>query len=181
MPRTALHLVARSTTPSAVAADPLRLVFREHAHFVATVAHKLLGRDDEVDDIVQDVFVAALRGLGALRDAGAVRPWLGAVTVRTVRRRLRARRLRRWCGLDDAPETETLVAPGATPEDHALLTRIYAILDGLPTDQRMAWCLRYVHGYRLQVVAQMCECSLATAKRRIGAAHAVLESAVSDV
>jgi RNA polymerase sigma-70 factor (ECF subfamily) len=155
-------------------------VFREHAGFVATVAFKLLGRDEEVDDIVQDVFVIALRGLDGLRDPAAVRPWLAAVTVRLVHRRLRARRLRRWCGLEDAPEYETLQAPGATPEDRALLARIYEILDQLPVDQRVAWCLRFVHGYRLDFVAEACGCSLATAKRRIGAAHAVLESVVND-
>jgi RNA polymerase sigma-70 factor (ECF subfamily) len=187
MRRPALHLVnsplpapaGLGLVPASGGASSMPQVFREHAGFVAAVVYKLLGRDEDIDDIVQDVFVIAVRGLGALRDPVALRPWLASVTVRLVRRRLRARRLRRWCGLEDAPEYE-MVAPGATPEDCALLGRIYEILDGLPVDQRMAWCLRHVHGYRLEFVAEACGCSLATAKRRISAAHAVLESAVTD-
>jgi RNA polymerase sigma-70 factor (ECF subfamily) len=179
-----LHLVPAEPAPDPAARNvgetPMQQVFREHAGFVATVVYRLVGRDDEVDDIVQDVFVVAIRGLGKLRDAAAVRPWLASVAVRVTRRRLRMRKLRRFCGLEDAPEYETLQAPGATPEESALLARIYEVLDRLPVDQRLAWCLRYVHGYRLGFVAEACGCSLATAKRRIAAAHAVLESLVSD-
>jgi RNA polymerase sigma-70 factor (ECF subfamily) len=182
-PRPHVHLVVTPLPRAerAVASTPLAEVFRAHSAFVATVAYKLLGRDDEVDDVVQDVFLAALRGLGALRDPDALRPWLASVTVRVVRRRLRLRRLRRWCGLEDAPEYEALAAPGASPEDRAQLARVYELLDGLPVDHRVAWCLRHVQGYGLEPVADACGCSLATAKRRIAAAHAVLTEALSDV
>jgi RNA polymerase sigma-70 factor, ECF subfamily len=160
--------------------QPAQQAFREHAAFVAGLAHRLTGRSDEVDDIVQDVFVVAVRGLGALRDPDAVRPWLATIAVRVIRRRLRALRLRRWCGLDDAPEYESVAANDASPEDRALLGRIYALLDGMSADHRVAWCLRHVHGYELEMVAELCGCSLATAKRWIASAHAELQSGVND-
>jgi RNA polymerase sigma-70 factor (ECF subfamily) len=174
---------ARSPQPRhgpVLALSPLQQVFRLHAPFVASLAHRLLGRNDEVDDVVQDVFLAAIRGIHGLRDPSAVRSWLAAVTVRVARRRLRALRLRRWCGLDESPEYEALAAPGASPEDRALLGRIYSVLDGLPANHRMAWSLRFVEGYELEAVAGMCGCSLATAKRWIGAAHERLEGLVAD-
>ena len=40
-----------------------------------------------------------------------------------------------------------------------------------PSDQRIAWSLRYVEGYALGEVASACGCSLATAKRKIAAAQ----------
>jgi RNA polymerase sigma-70 factor (ECF subfamily) len=163
-----------------VAPVPLQQIFRQHAPFVASLAYRLTGRNDEVDDIVQDVFMVAIRGMSALRDPSAVRQWLATGTVRLARKRLRTLRLRRWVGLDDAPEYETLAAPGATPEDRALLARIYEVLERLPADHRVSWSLRHVEGYDLDSVAGMCGCSLATAKRWIAAAHAELERAVSD-
>lgn len=41
----------------------LREVFRTHSAYVATLAFRLLGRDDEIDDMVQEVFLSALSGL----------------------------------------------------------------------------------------------------------------------
>jgi RNA polymerase sigma-70 factor (ECF subfamily) len=182
MPRPHVELVAELSPdrPDGSGRASIAQVCREHARFIATVAYKLLGRDDELEDIVQDVLLSAVRGLGALRDPSATRAWLASVTVRTVRRRLRMRRVWQWCGLESAPEYESLAALGATPEENALLIRVYEILDGLPVDQRLAWCLRYIHGDKLELVAEACGCSLATAKRRIGAAHIALQRALAD-
>jgi RNA polymerase sigma-70 factor (ECF subfamily) len=163
-----------------LAPAPLQQIFRQYAAFVAALALRLIGRDDEVDDIVQEVFLVAVRGVHALRDPEAVRAWLATITVRLTRKRLRALRLKRWCGLDEAPGYVNLAAPGATPEDRALLARIYEILDRLPADHRMSWCLRHVQGYELEAIADMCDCSLATAKRWIAAAHGELQKAVAD-
>jgi RNA polymerase sigma-70 factor (ECF subfamily) len=179
-PSSVVHLLTARSRRAGTTPTALEELYRAHVVFVATLAYKVLGRDDEIDDIVQDVFMAALRGIAALRDPSAVRPWLGSVTVRVVRRRLRLLRLRRWWGLLDAPEYESVAAPGATPEDRATLARIYTILDELPVDQRVAWCLRHVEGYELAAVAGACECSLATAKRRIAAAHAAVTEEFSD-
>jgi RNA polymerase sigma-70 factor (ECF subfamily) len=59
-----------------------------------------------------------------------------------------------------------------------LLTRMYRALDGLPVNQRLAWSLRHIEGERLETVALLCHCSLATAKRRIVAAQKVISEAV---
>ena len=155
-------------------------LFREFSPYVASVALRLLGRDVEIDDIVQEVFVRAIRGLGELRQNGAVKPWLATVTVRVARGRLRVRRLRTWVGLDDVSDYEALVAPGASQEDRALLSRVYVALDRLPVEQRVAWVLRHIQGDDLDSVASACGCSLATAKRRIAAAHTRIESMVGD-
>ena len=46
---------------------------------------------------------------------------------------------------------------------------------GLPTDQRLAWSLRYLEGEPLDVIAAACRCSLATVKRRVSAAKKVID------
>src|SRR4051794_28489273 len=99
----ALHVVA--TLPTPLEADPAALdldaLFRRYAPYVAAVAHRLLGRDDDVDDTVQEVFLAAVRGLKAVRDPNAVKAWLARIAVRVARRKLRKRRLRTFLGLED--------------------------------------------------------------------------------
>ena len=60
----------------------------------------------------------------------------------------------------------------ADPEARVLLAQVYALLQTLPADDRIAWTLRYVERHRLEVVAEIVGCSLATAKRRIRARSA---------
>jgi RNA polymerase sigma-70 factor, ECF subfamily len=154
--------------------------FERYAPYVARIGHRLLGRDDEVDDLIQDVFLAAHRGIRRLREVEAVKGWLATVAVRQCRRRLRARRARSFLHLDASPEYMNLADERASPEQRALLANVYRLLDRLPANQRIAWTLRYVEGEQLERIAQMCGCSLATAKRRIRAAQQAIEQEVAS-
>jgi RNA polymerase sigma-70 factor (ECF subfamily) len=163
------------TDKPALERDDADAIFRRYARYVASIALRLSGRDDEVDDTVQEVFLQALRGLHEIRGEEATRGWLRLVTVRIVRRRLRRRRLLRFVGLDESPSFEDVPTRGASSEDLVVLRRVYTVLDSLPADLRIAWLLRHGEEERLEDIASACECSLATVKRRIGAAQEQLE------
>ena len=167
---------AKSEAPPA----SIEQLYRAHSSYVAGIALRLLGRDAEVDDVVQDVFLSAWKGITALRDPGAVKGWLATVTVRIARRKLRMRRVKQFFRFDDDPQYENVPAPGASAEERVLLAKIYSLLDGLPVDQRLAWTLRYVERQQLEDVAKLCGCSLATAKRRISAAQSALDGVIHD-
>lgn len=164
---TAVSRSGRVVVPHERPVDPATL-FHRHASYVAGVATRLLGRDHEVDDVVQDVFLIALRGLHALREPEAARAWLTKVAVRLSIRRLRWRRVRRTLGMDATPGYEELPDHSLAPEQRAIMARVYALLDRLPAADRVAWTLRHVDGQSAEAVARLCGCSLATAKRRIG-------------
>jgi RNA polymerase sigma-70 factor (ECF subfamily) len=168
--------VLRAVPAPGTSGSPLDFdaIFERYDSYVAGVAARLLGRDDhEVEDVVQDVFWIASRQLSQIVDMIQARGWLATVTTRVVRRRLRRRRLR---SLFHASSNRADVpAPGATPEQRALLARLYEILARMPTEQRLAWSLRYLEGEPLDAVAAACGCSLATAKRRVSAAKNVID------
>jgi RNA polymerase sigma-70 factor (ECF subfamily) len=149
-------------------------LFARYGHYVAQLTARLLGSGDaEVDDVVQDVFWLASRRLPNIVDMIQARGWLATVTTRLVGRRLRRRRFRRL--FHASPRGQEAPAPGATPEQRALLARLYEVLETLPTDQRLAWSLRYLEGEPLDVIATACRCSLATVKRRVSAAKKVID------
>jgi RNA polymerase sigma-70 factor, ECF subfamily len=154
-------------------------LYAAHAQYVASLGYRMLGRDDLVDDLVQDVFVLAIRRLDDILEPEAVRAWLAKVTVRLAGRRLKRRRLAVFLGLEDevVPD-EALVSSQASPEDRVLLGQVYRVLEAVPVDDRLAWTLRYVEGMRLEEVAEACGCSLATAKRRIARAGERVERSV---
>jgi RNA polymerase sigma-70 factor (ECF subfamily) len=88
--------------------------------------------------------------------------------------------VRGFLRVDVAPDYENLADPGATPEQRAMLGRLYRVLDELPVELRVAWVLRRAEGEQLESVAKLCSCSLATAKRRIDRAQALIERAFCD-
>jgi hypothetical protein len=93
-------------------AVPLSLeqLFRRYSRYVAVIGLRLLGRDDELDDLVQDVFVAAASGLERLRDPEAIRGYLASATVRLARRSSRWRRS--WATPERAGERRVILARG---------------------------------------------------------------------
>jgi RNA polymerase sigma-70 factor, ECF subfamily len=171
----------RVVRPSEVAAGPVDfdVLILRYAPYVAGVAARLLGRDDhEVEDVAQDVFWIASRRLASLHSLEAARPWLVTVTVRVVRRRLRRRRWRQL--FQRPPEALDVPASGATPEERALLQRMYRVLETARAEDRLAWLLRHVEQERLEDVALACDCSLATAKRRIAAVQEIFRGVLDD-
>lgn len=70
---------------------------------------------------------------------------------------------------------ESLLSEDASPEDRAELSLVADVVRQMPAAERTAWTLRHVEGYKLDEVATACDCSLATAKRRLDAAHAKID------
>jgi RNA polymerase sigma-70 factor (ECF subfamily) len=149
-------------------------VFRRYSPYVARVALRLLGHDSEVDDLVQDVFLEAHRGLDGLRESGALRGWLARICVRKATRRLRRRKLLVLLSLEVVPEHDLPITANASPEQRAEVARLYRALDKLPADERVAWLLRFVEGESLEDMVTLCGCSKSTVQRRLRSAHAFL-------
>jgi len=157
-------------------AHAFELLYRRHAEFAFNLAVRIQGSSVDVEDVVHDAFLKARERLDDLRDSAAFRPWLGSIVVRLVRTRLRRRKLLATLGLTapEPVEIESIAPPDAVPDSRALLAQVYALLQTLAADDRIAWTLRYVERHRLETVAVMMDCSLATAKRRIARAQRFL-------
>ena len=149
-------------------------VFRRHAPYVGALVLKLTGRPGDVDDVVQDVFMQAHRGLSKLRDPEAVRPWLRRITVRRARRWLKKRWVLRWFRETDIDAQKDLVDAAASPEDRATISYVYQTLEKMPRDERLVWVLRFVEGETLESIAELLGASVSTVQRRLRAAQATM-------
>ena len=152
-------------------------LFRRHARMAIGLAHRLLPSDVEVDDLVQDVFVAALQRLGTLQNPQAFEAWLGSIIVNAVSKRLRRRRLLGRLGLRDREtiDLDGLTASTAPGEVAVELRRVYRLLQHLPTEQRVALVLRRIDGMEIPQIAEYMRLSTSTVKRRLKAAEESLE------
>lgn len=153
-------------------------LYRRHASFALNVAVRIQGNTSDVEDVVHDAFLRAHQRLTELREPSLFRSWLGSIVVRLVRTRMRRRRLLTALGLTSVEpvDLDSIAAPDASPEVRAQLAQIYALLRTVPSDESIAWTLRYIERHRLEVVAELVGCSLATVKRRIARAQAFLSA-----
>jgi RNA polymerase sigma-70 factor (ECF subfamily) len=170
----ALVLAARAGDPWAFEA-----LFRRHVRMAAGLAHRLLPKDSEVDDIVQDCFSTAFERLDSLQSPPAFGSWLGSIVIRTVHKRLRRRRLLERLGMrsPDPIEPDEVVSRSAPPEVAAELRAVYAFVISLPAEQRVALLLRRVEGLEVSQIASQMGVSVSTVKRRLKSAEAALERA----
>jgi RNA polymerase sigma-70 factor, ECF subfamily len=156
-------------------------LFRRYSRMVNGLAFRLLGRDQDVDDLVQDSFVAALRSLDRLAEPQAFASWLGSIVVRSAHKLIRRRKLLTRLGLrKPAPvELDQVMSSAAPPSVAAELTRLYSCLDKLETEARIALVLHRVDGLSIPEVAAQMQLSVSTVKRRLKVAerHLALHTA----
>jgi RNA polymerase sigma-70 factor (ECF subfamily) len=134
--------------------------------FVRRVLHRSVGPGQDVEDMVQEVFLRLYRKLPGLRDPASLRSFVLAIATRVVQGELRVRWFRRWLGLfDDGELPDRAAGDVADHEAREALDRFYKILDGMSPKYRAAFVLRYVEGLELVDVAQALGVSLATVKR----------------
>ncbi len=152
-------------------------IYRRYVGTIYGIAQRLLRHSADAEDVVQETFVTAFSIWNQLKDSTRLRQWLCQIAVRKVHRRFRKRRLLRALGLDRSIDDASLELLGRADLSHEARESLAALdraLGSLPFTERAAWMLRYVDGSSLEEVASQCDCSLATAKRRIAAARAVV-------
>ena len=161
----------RVRQPAAIA-----VFFDRHGAHVERLLVRILGWDAELADLVHDVFVQALKSISDFRsEIGSLRPWLNRVTVHVARHAIRRRTRRRWLWTTDPAEMPEPPDPGPQPEIVEALRRAYVVMETLPVDERTAFTLRVIEQMPLLEVADACEVSPATCKRRIASARARFE------
>jgi RNA polymerase sigma-70 factor (ECF subfamily) len=142
-------------------------IYRRYARYIAGVAFRLTGDDAAVDDMVQETFIAAHRGLAKIREPGQLRPWLVTIAVRRARRHI--------SGLSRRRKGRAEIARNAPrfgdARDLDRVDELYEVLDRVPVKYRVPWVLNRVEGMTLPEVAAACGWSLATIKRRIAEAE----------
>jgi RNA polymerase sigma-70 factor (ECF subfamily) len=150
---------------------------RERAH---RLAWRLLGGDTAAaEDVTQEAFVRAWRGLSRFRGDSSVGTWFYRILVRQAANQRRWRSLRRaWGGV--APDDPADPDPAA-PGDPLLRRRIAAALERLSCPQREAFVLVHLEGWSVREAAAAMGKPVGTTKSHLHRALRSLRSQLSDL
>lgn len=144
---------------------------------VRRMLRRTLGPTAEVEALLQEVFLRALRQLGTLPESAQLKPFVVAVTVRVLSSELKRNRMRRFLRLRGPWHSHDFAH--ADPATRTALSSLYRILDELDADARLAFTLRHFEGLQITELASAMDASLSSAKRRLARANARVQAAVS--
>ena len=162
----ALIQALRAGHPGAAA-----VFYDQHASDVYRALRSTLGADEEIPDLLQEVFIRALDQIGKLRDTERVRSWLATIAIYVAREQIRLRARRSWLRMFSPERTQPGHLDQPSSEARLALREVYDVIDKLPVDERMAFVFRFIDGMTLPDAAETCETSLATFKRRLARAE----------
>ena len=149
-------------------AGALTRLYSDHVKMVRRVVQRVVGPTAEVEDLVQEVFLHAVRGIRGFR---GTRPqlsgWIKQIAIKRAQKHLRYQRVRRWLRLTPSGELPAQPGEGGSQEVALAMRRAYAILDGLPTQERTAFALRFFEQMTIPEVVEATGSSTSTVKRRI--------------
>jgi RNA polymerase sigma-70 factor (ECF subfamily) len=120
---------------------------------VGRLCYRLLGWQADVEDVVQDVFLAALRALPKFRGESSVSTWITRIAVNTCRSHGRKRRLRILGG--SRPEPLRRLGQSAEHElmDRERFEQVRTAVRRLPPKYREAVVLHYLEELAVSEVA----------------------------
>lgn len=155
-------------------------VYQQHFDLVWRSVRRLGVPDSQVDDAVQDVFLAVHRRLAGFEGRAALTTWLLQFVVRVASTHRRS--VRRSTAAVEKASVSLPAPPSSCPQERTEAgegtTLLYRLLGELSDDRRAVFVLAELEELSMPDIAQALGLNLNTAYSRLRAARADFEAAV---
>ena len=181
-----------SDTESASFVDEEELV-RSNIHWMLALAERLLRDRGLAEDVVQESFIRAFRGLAEFEGRSSLQSWLHRITVNTAISKLRQlKRLAEQSIDEHLPEFDRfdcriempwshLASVDEVMESEDVRRSVKGSIDELPESYRIVLQLRDIEGYDTAEVASLLEISKSNVKVRLHRARSALKKLLEPV
>jgi len=150
-------------------AEAFRELFRTHRQDVARLAQRMLGRQTDLEDIVQEVFLQVHRSIRDFRHGARFSTWLYRVTVNVVLMHRRAAKSRPVFG--EAPEHVAAVDQRPRADEQLERQRrvhaFHRLLDRLSEKKRLVFVLHELEGLAPGEIAKIVGSPVLTVRTRL--------------
>lgn len=146
-------------------------LYTRYRRQVTANLYRVINDRTDLDDLVQEVFVIAFRGLDRFRGEARLSTWLYRICVNVALGRIRAKTRRPPPILTDQPVGETVAN---SPDDPRRLLerqqerdRVYRILETLPPKKRIVLFLHEIEGLDLKEISYIVGANPVTVRTRL--------------
>src|SRR5262249_12447404 len=131
----------------------------EHSRMVFRLAYRLIGNEQDAEDVVQEAFLNAYKHFKSFDARASFATWIHRIASNCAIDLLRRKRRRiGWGGSDRTVEAEELPSSQPGPEARVagaqVSARVAQALDGLSPAERTAFVLRYFEGQPTEEIAR---------------------------
>jgi len=158
-------------------------IVERYSSDIAALANRLLGWSGEVEDVTQDIFLAAFLGLKKFRCECSLKTWLFTITVNKCRSYRYKRMLHRRRISQAAGKALLTSAGGAdkTPMDSETFNRVRRAIQALPAKYREPVVLRYLQELPTDQISRVLGISKNTLQVRLNRARAHLREELAEL
>jgi RNA polymerase sigma-70 factor (ECF subfamily) len=143
------------------------------------LAWRLVGDSATAEDVAQEAFARAFRGLDRFREEAQLSTWFHRILLNEAHRHLRWRSVRqRFAGDMPSEPPDPFAGPRGDP---ILRRRVRAALDRLPRGQREAFVLVHLEGMTVVDTAAVTGRAIGTIKSHLHRALRALRTELSDL
>lgn len=146
-------------------------IFRTYRALVHGLLFHLLGRDPELEDVIQASFLEVFRSLDRFEGRSRLSSWIARVALHTGYHHLRRKRSRLPAYAGDLDEEQADPSPTADPEANLERreseARVRALLEKLPEKKRTVLVLNDLQGVPQEEIAEILGVPLATVRTRL--------------
>jgi RNA polymerase sigma-70 factor (ECF subfamily) len=174
--------------------DSFAQLMRLHEKQIYNFTYRMLGDEEEAEDLTQDIFVAAFRGIRRFRGEAKFSTWLYRIALNQTRNRIKylsrrdffAKQSRRAQYREESlwENPEFLADGNPTPEQwtltRSMATQVQECLNQLAPQTRQILVLRDVQGFSYEELGEMLSLNPGTVKSRLHRARAALQKCLAD-
>ncbi len=164
-------------------------LIRPHERSVYMMALSYMKNEADAEDVMQEAFMKAFRGLSEFRGEAKFSTWLISITLNEARGRLRRQAATRTESLDESPDEGRAISPALlrdwreipseTLERKEIRKLLQAAVAGLPEIYRQVFLLRDVEEYNINETALALNISVPSVKVRLHRARMMLQKQLS--
>jgi RNA polymerase sigma-70 factor (ECF subfamily) len=151
---------------------------RQYRGLVFAVCFEQTGSFADSEELTQEVFLAAYRGVASLRESEKIAAWLQGIA----RNLSRMHRRRPWMDVLLMPDQEAVSGEGARPvRSLELQNLLHEALMGVTERSREVLSLHYLGGYSYREIGALCNLPLRTVRSRLHEARAQLKAQLLEI
>ena len=140
--------------------DSFEKLLKKYVPTVYNTAYSIIGNNNDIDDIVQEVFIKVYNSIADFKQKSSFKTWLYRITVNKCYDMLRKNKIRKT-----VPIEETLLLKNSDKADSS--DKAQELLNMLLPKDRAIITLKELEGFTYKEISKTLKCSVASVKVRL--------------
>ncbi len=167
--------------------DAFAELVERHKKRALSIAYSFTGDYEDAKNVSQEAFLKAYQSIRKFRGASSFYTWFYRILINACKDHIRKKSAERFIFFINQEENDEerssedifLTEPGSDPDpqdellNKELNKKITRAINSLPTNQRIAFVLKHIHGMSIKEIKNITHCAPGTVKSRLY--HAVIK------